>query len=136
MSAIYEDQLVIPLQAVAATRLDSADLRAQGAMGLYVTRHVKTVTTGNATIRLMGREPFEATEYQVNVDVTVTATGRHVWIFAPGVAKTPPGEAAPTTASLVRQFVGLPIPDRFFIRVEKSDSSSWEVGVAIRRTPA
>lgn len=131
---IFEDQIVIPLAAY-TTSQSSPDARAHGAVGLYVLLHVTAAGTGTLTLRLMGKEPFEANYYAVNVDVTVTSATRHNWVFGPGVARQPDGEGASTVDPGVRQTVGIPIPDTFRVDVIKSDASSWTFGVSIKREP-
>jgi hypothetical protein len=137
--SIWEAETVIPMPPVGSSytaSVDSEDQRAHGAVGLQVTLRVLSVTTGTLAIRLMGREPFDLTEYQVNVDNTVNSTGTYIWEFGPGSARQPDGEGAATvSATVMRQFVNVPIPDRFFIHAEKSDASAWRFGVAVRRTP-
>jgi len=139
---IYEDAVLLPLQVVTTgnavipdNTLTSDLQRCEGAGGLVVTLTVTARTSGTAAVRLIGIEMFEGTEYQVNVDATVASVSRFVWIFNAGASKTPPGEGAATTSTAVIQVVGVPIPDRYKLRVAKSDASSWTLALAARRVP-
>jgi len=133
---VYEDQIVLPLATYGgAGPINSPDQRAFGASGLYIVLHVKTAGTTTLALRIEGKEPFEGTYYQTNVDVTVTTAVRHMWIMGKDLAKTPPGEAAATIQSAVRQLVAIPPPDTFRISIAKGDTSDWVFGVTVRRVP-
>lgn len=131
--ALTQDQIALALGTYSALEVDSLDLRAHGAAGLYVTLHVKTAGTSTVAVRLQGKEPFEGTYYTLNVDATVTVASRWVWVFGPGAIKQPDGEAAATVTTNFKQFVGIPIPDVFRVQLAKGDTSDWVLGVTVRR---
>lgn len=143
MSAIYEEQIVIPLATYGdlsgntpANTQSSPPQRALGATGLVATLYAKTAVTSTLALLLVGIEGFESQEFTLNASKTITTASRHVWLFYPGAAPTPPGEGAATLLStVVQQCVGIPIPDRFVVRVVKGDTSAWVFGVSIRRVP-
>lgn len=135
MSAVYEDVIALPLLSRTAG-LSTDTYRMHGATGLYIMCRVKTAGTSTLTVRLFGIEPFESTEYQVNLDETLPTTiqTNHILVY-PGVALQPDGEAAATTVTAVRQVVGVPVPDKFRFTIVKGDASAWEFGLAFRRVP-
>lgn len=131
---IYEEFIIIPIDTYGgAGPISSGVLRAHGASGLLVTLYAKTAGTSTLAVRLMLKEIFENNFSAVNADATVTTASRYLWLFNPAGAKQPAGEGAATTTTLVKQFVGLAVPDWFRIDVAKGDTSDWVFGVSGRR---
>lgn len=144
MSAIYEDLQVIPLQTLGdlsgntpANTFSSPPQRALGATGLVVVVYTKTAGTSTVALSLVGITPpeLESQEFVVNVAKTISTATRSVYIFMPGISRQPDGEGAATSSTAVVQHIGVPIPDRFLLRLTKGDTSDWQIAVAMRRVP-
>ena len=134
---VFEQFILVPNLArtadlVAGTNIP--DQRAMGATGLIITVHVATAGTSTLTLRIFGKEPFEGTYYQINIDVSLVA-GRNVTLVCPGVSKQPPGESASTLSTNVKQVVGIACPDTWNVSFIKGDASSWTFGAIAQRVP-
>ncbi len=135
---IYEDIIIADfVTAGRTTDFQSADLLALGANGVSILVNVVTAGTGNLTLRILGKEPFEAGYSQLNVDVNMQGTGnRSQVLMYPGVARQPPGEGAVTTGLNILQVVGLALPGTFAIAFVKSgNATNWKYGAVARRLP-
>lgn len=134
---IFEQYVLVPNLARTATLTagtDVPDQRALGATGVIITVHVATAGASTLTLRIFGKEPFEGTYYQVNIDVSLVA-GRNVIMVCPGVSKQPPGESASTLSTNVKQVVGIGCPDTWSASFIKGDGSSWTFGAIAQRVP-
>ena len=130
---IFEQYTLVTLAARTAD-LDTNDQRALGATGVMITVHVGTAGTSTLTLRIFGKEPFESTYYQINVDIALVA-GRNVIVVSPGVSMQPPGEAADTVSTNVKQVVGVAVPDVWRASFIKGDASAWTYGAIAQRIP-